>query len=349
MTVYIHRMLRKLSPAIRQSNRYIVALLVLIVLIAIRSGMFVLFGTPTTFSLLVLGVLVSAWYGGLGPGLLVTFLGAGINFFLPSSGALTSFDHLVLTSTFILEGSIVSFIGETRLRAARERREFISAASHELKNPLSAILNFAELLRLSSAQGKAAEVGKYAAKIESETRTAARLLNDLSDIAQYDIGKLDFQEERYDLRALLEEAVEAHIARSSHVVRFSGGPSFIATGDRRRIRQVFNNLIGNAIKYSPGAQEVLVGLEVMGDRAVVSVQDFGIGIEPEEGKRIFERFYRSQRAERRGIGGMGLGLNIAERIIAHHGGSITVTSEPGRGSIFSVLLPQRRDTALLYA
>jgi len=325
-----------------------VALIILGFLFFVRSGILVLLGTRTSFSLMVLGVLLSAWYGGWGPGILVTFLGALLNLliFLPPQFAVggSNEDYLV-TSIFIVEGIIVSAIGETRLRAAKARREFIAAASHDLKNPLAAVTSYAELIQMQAGKRELSpeDIALYGRHIEAEARLAVSLINDLSDLARFELARFSYKHQEFDLRAVLQEAVAAHdVVSASHAVVLTAPESCTIYGDRGRIRQVFDNVINNAIKYSPSANKVLVTLTVKKNEALVEIRDFGIGLAVKERRRIFERFYRAEGASRNRIQGTGLGLNIAQHIVAHHGGSISVVSTPGKGSVFTVRLPQSK-------
>ncbi len=299
-------------------------------------------GATATFSLLVLAVLLCAWYGGLGPGLFATSLAAiGNVYFLipPTFTFFVTEEQFIPVLLFVIEGVLISAMCEARLRAEREKNEFIAIASHELRNPLAAVVGYAELL-LHDAD-KPQRVREYAQTIMRQAHASQRFVEDLLDAVRLQTGTISFSQEPFDLRALLRELAEIHSVRSkTHRVTLEADQPFFMQGDRGRIAQVFDNLISNAIKYSPGAERVYITLHAHESKAQVVVQDFGPGIQRDEQSKIFRRFYRTERARKSALPGAGIGLHIAERIVRGHGGTIKVQSEEGKGSIFTVCLPR---------
>ena len=166
-----------------------------------------------------------------------------------------------------------------------------------------------------------------------------RLIGDLRELAQVDGGGLAIQREAVDLVALAQEAVErARTLTTEHAVRFAAPElPLIVGGDRDRLGQVLDNLLGNAVKYSPDGGEVLVTIEVVEQEAYLRVVDQGPGIPTDALPRLFERFYRGQHAAE--SAGLGLGLYISRMLVEAHRGRIWAASMPGAGSTFSIALP----------
>jgi signal transduction histidine kinase len=235
----------------------------------------------------------------------------------------------------------------TSERAANERLreldrlkdDFIATVSHELRTPLTSITGYVELAR-EQADPESARF------LEIAERNAARLLelvNDLLFVARIQSGRLDIEVGDVDLRELAAECVDSAgpAAARRHVELAldlsEAVPGVIA--DRRRMIQVLDNLISNAIKFSPDGGRVEVSVRSAGDRVVTAVRDRGIGITEAERGQLFERFFRTEGALSRQIPGTGLGLYITKAIVDAHGGTVEVASVPGEGSTFSVLLP----------
>ena len=224
---------------------------------------------------------------------------------------------------------------EALRQAQRLEREFIAVVSHELKNPLTSIRAYAQLMaRRAAYHPRAVET------IVDQSGVLQRLIDDLLDVSRVEAGRLDLRLAESDLAAEVGAAVEQAQARSErHTIRIEV-PTHPLTvwADRTRLAQILANLIGNAIKYSPEGGEIVVRVVDRGAEALVSVADRGIGIPAEELPRLFDRFYRAAGANR--AEGLGLGLYITRGLVEAHGGRIDVESEPGRGSTFSFTLPR---------
>jgi signal transduction histidine kinase/FixJ family two-component response regulator len=234
---------------------------------------------------------------------------------------------------------------------AKERDAFLSAASHDLKNPIAAIRATAQLLARRIARGGELQVDRFntgLASIERSTDQMLGLINELVDLSRLRMGQglaLDLQPT--DLVDMVSRAVQVHqIATDRHRIEFAQAPeSVVGDWDPARIRRVIDNLLSNAIKYSPAGGTIYVAISVEHEtggaaEAVVTVRDEGLGIPLEEQDRIFEHFVRGTNVAH--IQGTGIGLAGVREILEQHGGSITVTSEPGRGSTFAVRLPMTR-------
>jgi heavy metal sensor kinase len=220
-----------------------------------------------------------------------------------------------------------------------EIRRFTADASHELRTPLTAIRTEAEV-----ALGRSlppAEHQHLLGSILEECDRLTRLTDQLLTLSREDAGVARQEWAPVDLAAQVHGVVDTMrpVAEAKglelHVV---GSAAVPMQGDAARLRQVFYNLLDNAIKYTPQGGKIVVGIETKGQAAVVTLRDTGIGIPPEHLPRVFDRFYRVDKARSREEGGTGLGLSIAKTIVAAHGGQIELASVPGQGTTCTVTL-----------
>lgn len=217
---------------------------------------------------------------------------------------------------------------------------FIGIASHELKTPMTTVKGYAQILekRLSD-RGDSKDI-HLIHNINVQTDRLTSLINDLLNTSKIQAGKLVLQKNIFDLDKMVSKAViDFQIVTETHHIIKEGEIKEDVYGDQNRIEEVLNNLITNAIKYSPKADKVIVRLGTDKNNAVVSVQDFGFGISKLDQSKIFERFYRTGVKEEKDVIGFGLGLYIASEIIKDHGGHIWVESTKGKGSTFYFTLP----------
>jgi two-component system, OmpR family, sensor kinase len=221
-------------------------------------------------------------------------------------------------------------------------RRFITDASHELRTPLTTIRGFAELYR----QGAARDVEMLMSRIESESRRMGLLVEDLLLLARLDAQR-PLDQHRIDLLTLATDAV--HDAQSIAPRRriamevFDGPGTPEVIGDEARLRQVLGNLVANALQHTPDTAGMTVRVGTTCERAIVEVVDEGPGMSWQDSHRIFERFYRTDESRTRTSGGAGLGLSIVESLVYAHGGTVSVTTAPGRGCRFQVSLPRVAD------
>jgi signal transduction histidine kinase len=224
--------------------------------------------------------------------------------------------------------------------ADRDRAAFLAAVSHELRSPLNAVLGFADVL-MTEVDGPLTPAAKE--EVEQIRGSGAHLLELINDILEFsalESGQLRLTRGKVDLYLVATDVVrEAAGVLAGRPVRLSvaGEPGIFANADARRVRQIIQNLVGNAIKFTQRG-EVTVTVVGEGSRARVSVRDTGPGISPAERAMIFEE-YRQAGDERTMRRGTGLGLAITRRLVLMHGGMIQVQSELGRGSTFDVTLP----------
>ncbi|MGB8648063.1 MAG: ATP-binding protein [Anaerolineae bacterium] len=221
------------------------------------------------------------------------------------------------------------------------KNQLLSIVSHELRTPLAAIKGFATTLLRDDVSWDEATQRDFIKIIDEESDRLGELIDNLLDMSQAEAGILRIDREPVHLRNLVREAKD-RVARRSETHWFVVDlPSHLPRvwADPRRVRQVLNNLLENAIKYSPGGGQITITCEVEGEHVVVSVADQGPGIPPEYLDRIFERFFQVDSKSTRKTGGIGLGLSIVKGIVEAHGGRIWAESTPGQGSIFRFTLP----------
>jgi PAS domain S-box-containing protein len=221
----------------------------------------------------------------------------------------------------------------------------ISTVSHELRTPLTLIHGFAELLVLRDLPAERQR--SSAVEILDASRRLARLIDDLLSVSRMESGRLVLDPRPLDLAAVVERILSPFRAMAAkHTLRTKLPANLpVVWGDPDKVEQILTNLVGNAIKYSPGGGEVLVTLDVDGDTVQVSVRDQGIGMSPRDMGQLFEKFYRVDREEVRRAGGTGLGLYITKRLVEMHGGRLWAESWPGVGSVFRFTLPTSDELA----
>jgi PAS domain S-box-containing protein len=239
---------------------------------------------------------------------------------------------------------VISIIHDITERMIVERRkdEFISMTSHELRTPVTSLKGFTNVLQRRMAKQGDRQGLHYLARMDAQLDRLTALISDLLDISRMQSGKLELRVEPFDLDALIDETVEnAQAATLTHHLLIEGRTGAQVFGDKERLGQVFVNLLTNSIKYSPRAAKVMVRLFLDGDQtqAIVSVQDFGIGIDKTHHEKIFERFYQVTDPEEKTYPGLGIGLYISREIVARHHGRMWVESSKGEGATFFVALP----------
>jgi PAS domain S-box-containing protein len=240
---------------------------------------------------------------------------------------------------------IISFVLDNSARKELDQRkdDFISMASHELKTPLTAVKIQTQLVRRHLAKHSQHEAATELSRVESPIKQLERLIAELLDVSKIQAGRLEYVRELVDLDELVREVTDTmQLTSPSHAILVRGRVQTSLIGDRDRLKQVFTNLLSNAIKYSPDATTAEVELSASAEAVTVRVTDHGLGIPREQRDKIFERFYRVTGSRMRAISGLGMGLYIVAEIVKHHGGSITVDSDVGKGSTFTVTLSKRR-------
>ncbi len=235
---------------------------------------------------------------------------------------------------------------EEAQNAIRMRDQFLSLASHELKTPLTSLLGYAELLERRSRQNGSFGERELRALhvISDQSRRLSKLVSALLDLSRIQSGQLSIERRPVDLHALVRRLIEeVQPAQEHHVLECeSTDKQLVILGDELRLEQVLQNLVQNAIKYSPDGGIVCINLHQCGTEAHVSVVDQGIGIPADSMPLLFSRFYRAHNVDPQHISGMGIGLYVVKEIVGLHGGTVSVTSEEGQGSTFTISLPLAR-------
>lgn len=222
----------------------------------------------------------------------------------------------------------------------QRKNDFVAMVSHELKTPLTTIHSYIQLL-LAKAQKDGDEFHlKALTRTEVQTKRMTAMINDFLSIARLEEGEMSIHKNVFELQPLAEEiALDVQFLTAKHRIKWLGFEGVKINGDREKIGQVLNNLLTNAIKYSPEGGEVILGCENLGDSVKIYVQDQGVGIKPEDQKHLSERFYRAEDDKLKMVSGFGLGLYLVSEILRHHGSNIKVESEENVGSTFYFYLP----------
>lgn len=240
------------------------------------------------------------------------------------------------------QGNISAWIGtnidiDDQKKELEKKDEFISVASHELKTPLTSLKGYIQLMESQDNLSETTRI--YVSKASSSVNKLQHLIDELLDASKIKAGKLRFEKQELDLTELVEQCIEnsAHIY-PSYKIRKELQDNITVYGNAERLEQVLMNLINNAVKYSPNKKQIIIRTEIKNNSAIVSVIDFGIGMDKIDQEFIFERFYRANGHDST-MPGLGMGLYISSEIIKEHNGEIKVRSKLNEGSVFSFSLP----------
>ena len=239
-------------------------------------------------------------------------------------------------------GAVVVMHDVSELRRLEKlRQEFVANVSHELKTPLSAIMAYAETLRDDNII-EAADRQRFLEQIEEQSQRLDELIQDMLQLARIESGQARYEITTLQIGDLVERCLMAHddTARAKQIMlAVEPSPPAGVKADEEAIRQILDNLLTNAIKYTPNGGQVAVRWRIEHDEVAIQVEDDGIGIPEEHHARIFERFYRVDKARSRELGGTGLGLSIVKHLAQMLGGSVSIESVPGTGTTFEVRIP----------
>ncbi|MDB5005145.1 MAG: hypothetical protein JWQ34_3370 [Mucilaginibacter sp.] len=224
----------------------------------------------------------------------------------------------------------------------QRKDEFLSIASHELKTPLTSIKAFNQLMKRTKDEER---LTGFIDKSAEHIYRLERLINDLLDVTKINAGKMNYAMEPFLFSQLLRDSIANMQYNATHELILESAPDVTFTGDRLRLEQVMNNFLTNAAKYSPDGTTIIVNGKLEDNGIIVSVQDFGIGIAPENLDKLFDRYYRVDNTAMR-FEGLGLGLFISSEILKRHQGSFWIESELGKSSTFYFRLPLAANAAL---
>ncbi|WP_316846202.1 PAS domain S-box protein [Pedobacter psychrodurus] len=222
----------------------------------------------------------------------------------------------------------------------QRKNDFIAMVSHELKTPLTSITGYIQLLQLKV---KAIDVfgGQvFLDKIQAQLRKMTNMINGFLNISRLESGKIQLCRSRFDISTLIGQLKEEYSTLvSTHPIRYIHEAEIWVNADEDKISHVVNNLLSNAVKYSSLNSDILIKCDVIGEQAILSVHDRGLGIAEEDIPKLFDRYYRVQNERTNTIAGFGIGLYLCAEIVERHGGKIWVESKIGVGSVFSFSLP----------
>ena len=221
------------------------------------------------------------------------------------------------------------------------RRDFIANISHELKTPIGAVSLLAEALQAAAKEPE--QVKRFAKRLTKESERLARITQEIIELSRLQAADALKKPTIVEIDQVIAAAIDHNrvAAESRQVTVASGGDAGTEVfGDAGLLVVAVQNLISNAILYSPKGSRVGVGVSNVDGIVEIAVTDQGIGIAPEEQDRVFERFYRIDPARSRHTGGTGLGLSIVKHVVQNHGGDVRLWSQPGYGSTFTILLPE---------
>jgi signal transduction histidine kinase len=265
-----------------------------------------------------------------------------IRTFLLSRRGLYFFVFLLIAGILVFGLALTIRSVSHELELARMKSDFVSTVSHEFKSPLTSIRQLAEMLQSGRVPSEERRQQYYDVLLEQSERLAL-LTDNILSLAKIEEGRAEFAFETTDMSALLTNIVSSFRERVRHegfdIELKVQTPIPVIAVDRTALSQAITNLIDNAVKYSGESRRVEVSASADEQSAVISVQDFGIGIKKEDIDKVFERFFRGGDELTRTVKGSGLGLTLVKEIIEAHRGKVQVESEPGKGSVFTIRLP----------
>ena len=344
-----------------------VALLAVGAAAALRVWLTSIFGDRSQLVMFYPAIMVSAWLGGVWPGVLATVTSAVLDayLFLDPVGTLNVVHHSdkVALAVFVVTGIIISTLNENLRRNASRENElrkdaeqaradadaanrtkdfFMAAVSHDLRAPMTAVLGWSEMLRIEGLDDARRRRAIHAIRRSVDRQLS--LVNDLLDTSAILSGRLRVDKQTLDLQVTIHAAAEVAepLAEAKHVrlnVETSTLP-VVVMGDAGRLQQVVANLLTNGIAFTPEHGEVRLTLQCDRDTALIRVIDTGSGMSPDMLPLVFERFWQAESPSRQRRSGVGLGLSIAKSLVMAHGGAIDAESAGvGKGSTFTVRLP----------
>jgi len=251
----------------------------------------------------------------------------------------------ILAPVINAQGEVEAISGTTRditeIKENEQRKNsFISMVSHELKTPLTSVISFVQISQRRAVQNNDPVAADMLERAGKQLGKMTRMINSFLNVSRLESSHIQIDHQPFDLSMLMQEVEEeAKATISSHQVVFEPVAGVQINADREKIGQVFNNLISNAVKYSPTGSSIYIAAVEANGTVTVSVKDEGVGISETDLPRLFERYYRVREAELNHISGFGIGLYLCSEIVKRHGGNIWAESRPDKGSVFYFNLP----------
>ncbi|ARS38440.1 hypothetical protein CA265_01570 [Sphingobacteriaceae bacterium GW460-11-11-14-LB5] len=225
-------------------------------------------------------------------------------------------------------------------RDEQRKNDFIAMVSHELKTPLTSMKGYIQVMQLKARGNQNGFEDKALQRAERQVNKMTSMINGFLNLSRLESGKMLMDFQPVEMSVLLEEVLEEYMATvNSHNIKFAFQPGFFVSVDRDKLGHVVNNLISNAVKYSPVDSEISVDCYLEGETAVFRIKDHGMGIDENDIPKLFERFYRVESNRMSTVAGFGIGLYLSAEIIHRHGGKIWAESQIGKGSVFYFSLP----------
>lgn len=231
-------------------------------------------------------------------------------------------------------------IQKETLQLVQNRDEFFSMTSHELKTPVTSLKAYTQLLLMDNNEFLDEKSKGMLAKMDQQINKLVTLINDLLDTSRLQYGEMEYSKEILRLNALVQDVIhDVKLSNPEHKIILQKNVHGLILGNPDRLRQVINNLIGNAIKYAPNSKEIIIRLEKIENKIIFSIRDFGYGVKEDDIPFVFDRFYRVSEDNLNTYPGLGVGLYISNEFIKRHGGKMWVESEYKKGSTFYFELP----------
>lgn len=300
------------------------------------------FGNGTYFLALALVINLSAWYGGFKPGIYTTLTALVLANLVTRKHCPSIFEPEALfrNGFFVSGGFLISMITQARKEAEEMTADAIGILGHELRNPLTAVGAYADLIKRNKSPKK---IALYSEKIKSINKEMDRMVKDLCDMSRVDQGTMEYIDRWFQIKPWIEELVKQYdLLSASRKIILRGNSNRLFYGDRDRMSQILGNIIANAVSYSDKNSKVRVSIEDRDKETLIFVHNKGKLIPKEVRKKIFERYFQVKNNGTKVRKGLGLGLYIAQMIAKRHQIKLWVISNVSSGTKMYLLLPQRR-------
>jgi len=337
----LNRHIRNLRPNKRNTaQKYLIPIVLVGSVVIAKLFLRTFVSEQTSYHLLMLIIILCAFYGGLRSGLFATVLVIIFEevLFLPKNEQLLGLYNILSTIALLIGGVYISLISDLKHKADLQKDGFIGLASNELKRPLQNILLSAQKLLKNDGSVPPRQKHSLLQNILRQAKQSTDLINEMLDITKIETGRLYLKPEKFTLYQAVRDTVDSQqLVMDRHRIVLSGETKKKVYADKSRIEQVLINLISNAAKHAPDNTEIQVVVSSEGNDVSVAVTDRGPGIPSKDLEKVFEPYYVAKRNDQ--SDGLGLGLYISSMIIRRHGGKMAAKSAGGKGSTFLIVLP----------